>query len=257
MSETARIWTETAFNIAYLAAIWWLVITMWRRRVFVSHNDLRTADRIMWAFAFLGCGDIGHVGFRVISFAMGGLDVPVAIFGKQVLLTPLGSLSTAITFTIFYALLIMAWRERYHKPYGVFGYSLFSLAILRLLLMIHPDNGWQSLQAVQPWSLYRNLPLMVIQLGLAYLILRDATAFRDRTFIWIGRLILVSFVCYAPVIFFQLQVPQIGMLMIPKTLAYLVMAFLAFFEFYKLTAVSGGKPMTVTPASFYETHPDV
>jgi hypothetical protein len=34
--------------------------------------------------------------------------------------------------------------------------------------------------------------------------------------------------------------------MIPKTLAYLVMAFLAFFEFYKVKAVSGLKPTTVT-----------
>mgnify|MGYP000569069809 CR=1 FL=1 len=247
MSETTRILTETVFNIAYLAVIWWLVITMWRHRVFVAPRDLRTADRIMWAFAFLGFGDIGHVGFRVVSFAMGGLDVPVTILGKQVLLAPLGSLSTAITFTIFYALLIMAWRERYNKPYGALGYFLFILAIIRLIIMTHPDNGWQSLQAVQPWSLYRNLPLMLIQVGLAYLILRDASAANDRTFIWIGRMILVSFACYAPVIFFQQQVPQIGMLMIPKTMAYLVMAFLAFFEFYKVKTVSGLKPTTAKP----------
>ncbi len=83
MSETTRIWTETSFNIVYLVVIWWLVITMWRRREFVAQSDLRTADLIMWAFAFLGFGDIGHVGFRVIAFAMGGLDVPVTIFGKQ------------------------------------------------------------------------------------------------------------------------------------------------------------------------------
>jgi uncharacterized membrane protein len=112
--------------------------------------------------------------------------------------------------------------------------------------MMHPDNGWQSLQAVQPWSMYRNLPLMLMQLGLAYLVLRDASAAHDRTFVWIGIMVLVSFVCYAPVIFFQQQVPQIGMLMIPKTLAYLVMAFLAFFEFYKVKAVSGLKTTTVT-----------
>ena len=247
MSETTRIWTETSFNIVYLMVIWWLVITMWRRREFVAQSDLRTADLIMWAFAFLGFGDIGHVGFRVIAFAMGGLDVPVTIFGKQLLLAPLGSLATAITFTIFYVLMIMAWRARYHKPYGALGYFLFVLAAVRLLIMMHPDNGWQSLQAVQPWSLYRNLPLMLMQLGLAYLMLRDASAAHDRPFTWIGIMVLVSFVCYAPVIFFQQQVPLIGMLMIPKTLAYLVMAFLALFEFYKVKAVSGLKTTTVTP----------
>ena len=247
MSETARLWTEISFNIVYLLVIWWLVISMWQRREFVAQRDLRTADRIMWAFAFLGFGDIGHVGFRVVAFAMGGLDVPVTILGNQLLLAPLGSLATAITFTIFYVLMIMAWRERYQKPYGALGYFLFALAVMRLLIMMHPDNGWQSLQAVQPWSLYRNLPLMLIQLGLAYLVLRDSVAAQDRTFKWIGIMVLVSFVCYAPVIFFQEQVPQIGMLMIPKTLAYLVMAFLAYFDFYKIKAVSGLKTSTVTP----------
>lgn len=220
---------------------------MWQRRGFVAQRDLRTANLIMWAFAFLGFGDIGHVGFRVVSFALEGLDVPVTILGKPVLLAPLGSLSTAITFTIFYALMIMAWHERYDKPYGVFGYFLFALAILRIVILTHPDNGWQSLQAIQPWSLYRNLPLMMIQLGLAYLILRDAISRRDRTFIWMAAMIIVSFACYAPVIFFQQQVPQIGMLMIPKTLAYLVMAFLAFFEFYKVRMVSEFKPTTAMP----------
>ncbi len=246
MSETARVLIETSFNLVYLVVIWWLVITMWLRRVFVAPQDLRTADLIMWAFAFLGFGDIGHVGFRVVAFALGGLDVPVTLGGRQVLLAPLGSLATAITFTIFYILMLMAWHERYHKPYGLLGYCLFALAIMRLLIMTHPDNGWQNLQAVQPWSLYRNLPLMMIQLGLAYLILREAVSARDRAFIWLAVMILVSFVCYAPVILFQQQVPQIGMLMIPKTLAYLVMAFLSFFEFYRVKTIAGFKPKTVT-----------
>ena len=77
MSEAARMWAETSFNIFYLIVVWWLVITMWRRREVVAPADRRTADLLMWAFAWLGLGDIGHVGFRVVAFAMGGFDVSV------------------------------------------------------------------------------------------------------------------------------------------------------------------------------------
>jgi hypothetical protein len=244
MPETARIWTETSFNIFYLIVIWWVVIAMYRRRHLVAPADRRTADLIMWAFAFLGLGDIGHVGFRVVAFAMGGLDTTVTILGNQLMLAPMGSLATAITFTFFYLLMVMAWSARYDKPYEWFGYALLALGVIRLMLMAHPDNGWNSLQAQQPWSMYRNLPLMMMQLGVAYLILRDALAAHDRTFSWISAMIFVSFACYAPVIFLQQQIPQIGMLMIPKTLAYMVIAFLSFFKFYKIKSAQ-----TITPAA--------
>jgi hypothetical protein len=234
MSEAARLWTEILFNSFYLIVIWWLVITMWLRRELVSQHNRRTADLQMWAFAFLGFGDIGHVGFRVVAYAMGGLDATVNVFGKQLLLTPLGSLATNITFTFFYLLLVMVWSARYNKTYGWFGYLLLALGVIRLLIMSHPANGWNSLQIVEPWAICRNLILMSMQLGVAYLILRDAIAARDRTFIWIGAMILVSFACYAPAVFLRQRVPQIGMLMIPKTMAYLVIAFLGFFEFYRV-----------------------
>jgi hypothetical protein len=66
----------------------------------------------------------------------------------------------------------------------------------------------------------------------AYLILRDARATRDHTFLWIGVLIPISYACYIPVIFLVQQAPPVGMLMIPKTLAYLGIGFLAYRDLY-------------------------
>jgi hypothetical protein len=83
MSETARIWTETSFNILYLIIVWWLVISMYNRRSLVAQSDQRTARLFIWAFFFLGLGDIGHVGFRVVAYALGGLEASVTIFGQQ------------------------------------------------------------------------------------------------------------------------------------------------------------------------------
>jgi hypothetical protein len=100
--------------------------------------------------------------------------------------------------------------------------------VVRFALMALPANNWNNVEPVQPWSTLRNLPLMLQGLGAAYLILRDAGRARDRTFQWIGASILISYACYIPVIFFVQRVPTIGMLMIPKTVAYVVIAVVAY-----------------------------
>ena len=96
----------------------------------------------------------------------------------------------------------------------------------------------------EPWSIIRNIPLMVQGLGLAYLVLREAAARQDRIFTWVGASILVSYACYAPVIFFVQQVPVIGMLMIPKTMAYLVIGFLAYADLYRGRATAKAAAIT-------------
>ncbi len=116
---------------------------------------------------------------------------------------------------------------------GWFGLLLFGVAAVRLVLMLFPANEWNSTTPPQPWSLYRNLPLTIQGLGVAYLILRDARAQDDRTFSWIGVMILVSYAFYIPVILFVQQVPPIGMLMIPKTLAYVGIAVIAYRALYR------------------------
>jgi hypothetical protein len=70
--------------------------------------------------------------------------------------------------------------------------------------------------------------------------LRDSCANKDRTFWWIGIMILVSYACYLAVVLFVQQVPLIGMLMIPKTMAYVVVCLLAYNELFRAPAVSPG-----------------
>jgi hypothetical protein len=45
-------------------------------------------------------------------------------------------------------------------------------------------------------------------------------------------MILVSYAMYTPVILFVQQAPLVGMLMIPKTVAYVVIGFLAYASLY-------------------------
>ena len=106
---------------------------------------------------------------------------------------------------------------------------------------------WSSLVPPQPWSIYRNIPLTLQGLGVAYLFLRDAYAKRQPRFLLIGVLILASYACYLPVVLFVQRAPILGMLMIPKTLAYVAIGFLAYRDLYGVDA-SCGATRTATKA---------
>ncbi len=232
MSETMRMWIEVSFNLTYLIVVWGLVIAMWRNQSRVSPANLPVARRFMWAFALLALGDTGHVGFRVVAYALGGLDVRAAVLGIPVSLIGVGAVATAVTVTFFYVILLDIWRLRSRQPLGWFGWTLLVATLVRFVIMALPQNEWYRVDPPQPWGVLRNVPLIVLGLGVAFLILRDAFDAQDRTFAWMGMMILVSYACFTPVILWSSQVPLLGMLMIPKTMAYLVVAFLAYREFY-------------------------
>lgn len=232
MSEAARMWVEVVFNIAYLIAIWGIVIAMAVQRDRVAPADRRVAQLARWAFFLLALGDTGHVGFRVLAYAQGDLRATIDLFGRQIGLVGLGALATAITVTLFYVLMLEMWHARYGKPYGWFGGLLFAAALVRLALMIPAINQWNNVVPPQPWSTLRNAPLALLGLGVAYLMLRDALHTHDRPFVGVGALIVVSYAMYVPVILFVQQAPAVGMLMIPKTLAYMAMAVVLYRSLY-------------------------
>ena len=233
VSEDVQMWTEILFNVAYLLVIWALVVAMWQRRSGVAPENQRVADSIRWAFTLLALGDTGHVGFRVLAYAQGDLEATFSVLGFELGWVGLGALATAITVTGFYVFMLFAWRDRFNKAFGWFEYALVAAAVVRFVIMVFPANAWNSVEPPQPWSTFRNIPLIIIGLGVAYLILRDARATGDRPFLWIGLLIVVSYVCYMPVIFFVQRAPAIGMLMIPKTMAYLGIAWVAYRELFR------------------------
>lgn len=233
MSESLRMWIEIVFNITYLIVVWGLVIAIVARRGALIGRRRRLAGLTAGAFALLALGDSGHVGFRVWAYALGSLESQVNILGRPISLVGAGAAATAVTVTLFYVIMLEAWRVRFNRRYGNFEYALLIFAAARLYMLTLPVNHWSLVVPEQPWSTIRNIPLMVQGLGLAYLALRDAAAARDRTFKWVGVSILVSYACYLPVILFVQQVPMLGMLMIPKTLAYLAIGLLLYNDLYR------------------------
>lgn len=233
MSDTMRMWIEIIFNITYLVVIWGLVIAMLLRRDELPPAQRRMSDWITAAFALLALGDTGHVGFRVWAYALGGLESRISLIGNSISLVGAGALMTAVNVTLFYMLMLEVWRLRFRRQYGTFEYFLLIAGATRLYMLTLSINDWWRVVPDQPWSTIRNIPLMIQGLGLAYIILRDAIAKHDTTFRWIGICILISYACYIPVILFVQQAPMIGMLMIPKTMAYVAIGFLAYFDLHK------------------------
>ena len=242
MSESARMWMEISFNIAYLIVIYELVIAMWRRLPQTDAGKRPLLRLFILAFGLLALGDTGHVGFRVWAYAQGTLDSQITLLGRELGLVGLGALATAFTVTLFYVVMLGVWQERFQKPYGWLGLFLAGTAVIRLIIMVFPANEWNNSVPPQPWSLYRNLPLIVQGLGVAYLILRDARQTNDRTFSGVGIYILLSYAFYLPVILLVQQYPLVGMLMIPKTLAYVAIAWLGYREFATPVFTATQKP---------------
>jgi len=211
--------TEVIFNISYLLMIWVVVISMYIKKENLKPVNKKLGNLFLMAFFLLAMGDTGHVGFRLIAIFSGGLVSNPFLVG-------LGALATAVTITLFYMLFAEIWRVRFGKKRNAIWWTLIIVGIIRLGIMIPSGNSWTSGHSPFEWSLARNIPLILQGLVVSGLMYIDARPRDDKMMTKIAYLILVSYACYLPVILFAHKVPILGMLMIPKTLAYLAIAFI-------------------------------
>lgn len=236
MNSQISIIFESIFNILYLGIIWTLVILMTRHLSDVPEVDRPVAGLIRVAFLLLAAGDSGHVGFRVIGYLMGGLDTPVNVLDSEMTLAGLGSLCTAFTVTLFYMILVFVWLKRNNQESNTLTGILLGVGLVRLIMMALPSNNWASVVPPQPMSLYRNIPLMIQGMGVIFLFLSSGYRKNDGVFRTIGWWIVVSYAFYTPVILFAHKYPLLGLLMIPKTCAYLVVAWVAYQSLWRQKA---------------------
>jgi hypothetical protein len=221
MSEELKMYVEVGFNILYLIVVWTMNGVMSMQMGRVSAENQKTASLFRWAFVLLALGDTGHVGFRVAAYALGGLE-------KNNILIGIGTVATAITVTFFYVIMLYIWKERFRGKFGLLEYFLLANVPVRLMVMAFPQNDWGNSVTPVFWGLFRNLFLVILGVGVLYLYLRDSIKTKDRLFRWMGYCVLFSYLFYTPVILFSRDIPIIGMLMIPKTIMYVAIQFLAY-----------------------------
>lgn len=200
---------ETGFDIVYLATVLTLGIKMLRQC-----GD-RAQFRLFGAMAVvLGAGDAFHLVPRAVALCTTGLENYTMALGA-------GKWITSITMTVFYILLYYVWRLRYQVQ-GHRGVTalVWVLAALRIGLCMMPQNRWLSADAPLSWGIWRNLPFAALGLVVIVLFFRSAREHDDKAFRWMWLTIVLSFGFYIPVVLWADTVPVIGMLMIPKTCAY-------------------------------------
>ena len=132
----------------------------------------------------LGAGDSFHLVPRALALCTTGLENYAVPLG-------LGKWITSITMTVFYVLLCMM-----------------------------PQNQWLTNKTSLTWGILRNVPFALLGLLIIVLFYRSAKDHGDKAFRWMWLTIVLSFGFYIPVVLWADVNPLIGMLMIPKTCAY-------------------------------------
>ena len=209
---------ETLFDAVYLT----LVIAIGLRMIRSSQGNRQF--RLFGIMAVvLGAGDAFHLIPRAVALCTTGLEHYTAALG-------LGKWITSITMTIFYVLLYYVWRQRYHiTGRGGLTAAVYVLAGLRILLCMMPQNQWLSADAPLSWGIYRNIPFALLGMVIIVLFYRSAREQGDRAFGWMWLTIVLSFGFYIPVVLWADTIPMIGMLMIPKTCAYVWTVLIGYF----------------------------
>ena len=209
---------ETIFDLTYLI----LVIGLGIRLVL-------SADRTSQLFGtmgiLLGFGDAFHLLPRIIShLSPGGFAAHAAALSW-------GQFVTSITMTLFYVLYYLFLKRQTGLRSSWRDAVIYTLAALRIILVLMPQNGWGTMPGNYTFGLLRNLPFAIMGI---LLMVWSWQARRVPGLKHMGTLILFSFLFYAPVVLWADTIPVLGALMMPKTIAYLLLV-IAGFRFFQPT----------------------
>lgn len=200
---------ETLFDAIYLILVISVGITM-----MVKSNGNKEYKLFGIMAVVLGAGDSFHLIPRAVALCTTGLENFTVALGA-------GKFITSITMTIFYILLYYVWRIRYHiKGQDQITAVVYVLSALRIILCLFPQNAWLSANAPLSWGIYRNIPFALLGLLIILLFYKSAKEHNDSEFKYMWLTIVLSFGFYIPVVLWADIIPMIGMLMIPKTCAY-------------------------------------
>ena len=200
---------ETLFDTVYLIS----VITIGVLMICGSQGNAQFKLFGLMAVV-LGAGDSFHLVPRALALCTTGLENYTVSLG-------LGKWITSVTMTVFYALLYYVWRQRYQiKGKTELTAAVYGLAAARVILCMMPQNQWMSAASPLSWGIYRNIPFALLGLLIIVLFYRSAKEHNDSSFRWMWLTIVLSFGFYIPVVLWADTFPMVGMLMIPKTCAY-------------------------------------
>ena len=160
-------------------------------------------------------GDAFHLVPRIIRAVHGSNDKIKRQLG-------LGLQVSSITMTAFYIVLLYIWKLTFPEltaPVAVEAMIWIS-AIIRMVICVLPQNNWCSGEGNMKLSVIRNAVFAITGIGVIILYAISGNT-NDLHMTRMVAAIIISFGCYIPVTLFSKTKPKIGLLMIPKTCAYM------------------------------------
>lgn len=214
---------ELLFDIAYLSTVIIMGIIMMK-----NSNGNKQYKLFGIMAVTLGLGDAFHLVPRALALNTTGLESFTTALGT-------GKFITSITMTVFYIILYYVWRLRYKvEGKNALTFSVYALAAIRILLSFMPQNAWTSATPPLDWGVYRNIPFAAMGILIIVLFYQSAKKANDVAFKNMWLTIVLSFAFYIPVVLWGDKHMLIGMLMIPKTLAYVWTVYIGFSEMRRL-----------------------
>lgn len=213
---------EPIFHFGYLSSV--IIMGL----ILISRSKGNTYFKWFGIMAVtLGFGDAFHLIPRVIALWTTGFESNAASLG-------FGKFVTSITMTIFYLILYKLWKIKFAVTQSQkLDFIMWGLATLRIALCFFPQNQWFTYNAPVTWGIYRNIPFAIMGIIMIVLFYTKGKSLNDKNAIKISIAVFLSFAFYVPVVLWGQVNMLIGMLMIPKTIAYLWIVFIGFSELRK------------------------
>lgn len=206
-----KVWGESIFDVVYLITAITLGIIMIRK------SDKKLGKMMGYASLILGCGDAFHLVPRVLNYFV---DYDWNLY------LGVGKFVTSITMTFFYILMYYIYLNNYKvKEDKKLTMLVWGLSIVRIALCLFPQNNWFTNNSPLLWGVLRNIPFAILGALIVFLYFKVRS--KDKALRFVYLFVTFSFLFYIPVVLWAESVPIIGMLMLPKTVCY-VLVILAF-----------------------------
>ena len=169
---------------------------------------------LTWTLCF---GDAFHLVPRVLRAVKGSNEKIERQLG-------IGLQISSITMTIFYILLLYIWKQTFCEMTApvMLEILIWVSAAVRIVVCMLPQNNWCGEEGNCKLSVIRNAVFAVTGICVIVLYVMSGNTYGYHM-TRMAAAIVVSFGCYLPVTLLSKKMPKIGILMIPKTCAYIWM----------------------------------
>lgn len=131
---------------------------------------------------------------------------------------------SSVTMTVFYILLLYIWKNTFIEIESPAALKLiiWISALIRIVICFLPQNNWCADEGNMKLSVIRNSIFAITGICVMLLYIISGNTY-DLHMTRMAAAIVISFGCYLPVTLLSKKMPKIGLLMIPKTCAYIWM----------------------------------